>query len=516
MKSLDTIVVGNEAYRALQHDPELSPAAANTLAHVIHNAEPVYSKIGAQVCRELIEITGDDPDYTGGEYYVATYDALADTTNDEAVSDISRRALRRLLTQPSLAEMEAMYTTPAAAEIAPIDELAMDSTGSESALSAPPEPILREGEIERETTPELEPESETVLEDTPEPLTHQQRILADHELCQRVAAGDKEAATELLMQHQGIIRKYVNSAARLLRGGVMDYDDLYQETCIYILGKTAKYSLEKHNVRFTSYAGSFLDKRLRRIVDDQFAVYIPPDVQITINNIRRADEGRVGYRQGIMDEAQIAKEFDIREGAPTETGTRTTGTYRQAILLTRFMLSLDDGFGNHDNNSPGREYALDARMELKPVTSGEIPQPEDALEAAEIVKEIHAMLHTLSEREAGVIRLRFGLTDGEPRTLDEIGQVYGVTRDRIRQIESKAMSKLRHPIRSGKLRDYVIETDEERERIVALRKEREQELLKAKKEQDRQSAKSAAAGPEQPAATEDSEATRPEDYGQTA
>ena len=126
------------------------------------------------------------------------------------------------------------------------------------------------------------------------------------------------------------------------------------------------------------------------------------------------------------------------------------------------------------------------------------------------------MLHTLSEREAGVIRLRFGLTDGEPRTLDEVGQVYGVTNERIRQIESKAMSKLRHPIRSGKLRDYVIETDEERERIVALREERERELLKAKKEQDRQSAKSAAAGPEQPAATEDSEATRPEDYGQTA
>ena len=69
--------------------------------------------------------------------------------------------------------------------------------------------------------------------------------------------------------------------------------------------------------------------------------------------------------------------------------------------------------------------------------------------------QLQDVLHTLSEREAGVVRLRFGLTDGMPRTLDEIGQVYGVTRERIRQIESKTMSKLRHPSRSQVLRDYL-------------------------------------------------------------
>ncbi|MBI2699392.1 MAG: RNA polymerase subunit sigma [Mycobacterium sp.] len=69
--------------------------------------------------------------------------------------------------------------------------------------------------------------------------------------------------------------------------------------------------------------------------------------------------------------------------------------------------------------------------------------------------QLQSVLDTLSEREAGVVRLRFGLTDGQPRTLDEIGQVYGVTRERIRQIESKTMSKLRHPSRSQVLRDYL-------------------------------------------------------------
>ena len=79
----------------------------------------------------------------------------------------------------------------------------------------------------------------------------------------------------------------------------------------------------------------------------------------------------------------------------------------------------------------------------------------DAVSFTLLQDQLQDVLHTLSEREAGVVKLRFGLTDGMPRTLDEIGQVYGVTRERIRQIESKTMSKLRHPSRSQVLRDYL-------------------------------------------------------------
>ena len=82
-------------------------------------------------------------------------------------------------------------------------------------------------------------------------------------------------------------------------------------------------------------------------------------------------------------------------------------------------------------------------------------RPVDAVGFMLMQDQLTSVLQTLSEREAGVVRLRFGLTDGQPRTLDEIGQVYGVTRERIRQIESKTMSKLRHPSRSQVLRDYL-------------------------------------------------------------
>jgi RNA polymerase primary sigma factor len=92
---------------------------------------------------------------------------------------------------------------------------------------------------------------------------------------------------------------------------------------------------------------------------------------------------------------------------------------------------------------------------------GDFIEDSEAVVAVDVVSfslfqdKLHEVLRTFSEREAGVIRLRFGLTDGRPRTLDEIGQVYGVTRERIRQIESKTMSKLRHPSRSEILRDYL-------------------------------------------------------------
>jgi len=82
-------------------------------------------------------------------------------------------------------------------------------------------------------------------------------------------------------------------------------------------------------------------------------------------------------------------------------------------------------------------------------------QPVDAVTFTLLQEQLHSMLGTLSEREAGVVSMRFGLTDGQPKTLDEIGKIYGVTRERIRQIESKAMAKLRHPSRSNILRDYL-------------------------------------------------------------
>ena len=98
--------------------------------------------------------------------------------------------------------------------------------------------------------------------------------------------------------------------------------------------------------------------------------------------------------------------------------------------------------------------AVTARVIIRlPVGAGVVPA--DAVSFTLLQEQLHSVLDTLSEREAGVVSMRFGLTDGQPKTLDEIGKVYGVTRERIRQIESKTMSKLRHPSRSQVLRDYL-------------------------------------------------------------
>ena len=93
------------------------------------------------------------------------------------------------------------------------------------------------------------------------------------------------------------------------------------------------------------------------------------------------------------------------------------------------------------------------------IEDSEAVVPADAVSFTLLQEQLHAVLDTLSEREAGVVSMRFGLTDGQPKTLDEIGKVYGVTRERIRQIESKTMSKLRHPSRSQVLRDYLKQRD---------------------------------------------------------
>ena len=111
-------------------------------------------------------------------------------------------------------------------------------------------------------------------------------------------------------------------------------------------------------------------------------------------------------------------------------------------------LRLAVGQAEPHRDHPG--LALGQRIE-----DSEAIQPGEAVSFTLLQEQLHSVLDTLSEREAGVVSMRFGLTDGQPKTLDEIGKVYGVTRERIRQIESKTMSKLRHPSRSQVLRDYL-------------------------------------------------------------
>jgi RNA polymerase primary sigma factor len=132
---------------------------------------------------------------------------------------------------------------------------------------------------------------------------------------------------------------------------------------------------------------------------------------------------------------ELAKELDI-----------TSDKVRQLQQYDREAISLDQAIGDEGGSLLG-DFIEDS----------EAVGAVDAVSFTLLQGDLQSVLATLSEREAGIVRLRFGLTDGQPRTLDEIGHVYGVTRERIRQIECKAMAKLRHPSRSHALRDYYLD-----------------------------------------------------------
>jgi RNA polymerase primary sigma factor len=136
-----------------------------------------------------------------------------------------------------------------------------------------------------------------------------------------------------------------------------------------------------------------------------------------------------------------------REATPEELAKEMDITPEKVLEIQQYArepISLDQTIGDEGDSQLG-DFIEDSEAVVA----------VDAVSFTLLQDQLQSVLETLSEREAGVVRLRFGLTDGQPRTLDEIGQVYGVTRERIRQIESKTMSKLRHPSRSQVLRDYL-------------------------------------------------------------
>src|SRR5947208_13237072 len=169
------------------------------------------------------------------------------------------------------------------------------------------------------------------------------------------------------------------------------------------------------------------------MADQARTIRIPVHMVEVINTLGRL---RRDLLQGLGHERtsdELAREMDI-------TPERVLELQRYA----REPISLDQTIGEEGESRLG-EFIEDSEAVVA----------VDAVSFTLLQDQLQSVLATLSEREAGVVRLRFGLTDGQPRTLDEIGQVYGVTRERIRQIESKTMSKLRHPSRSQVLRDYL-------------------------------------------------------------
>jgi RNA polymerase primary sigma factor len=281
----------------------------------------------------------------------------------------------------------------------------------------------------------------------------EQQIQIDADLCERLLSGDPEAGQEFYNRYHRLARYFGNKAAAQCRGDVVDRDDLSQEVIMHFIEKASQYDATRHTT-FSTFASTFVDMKLRRVVDGQYGTHVPGNIATVLRQVHAINESRMKNRQSIMTDEEIAKQFDIPEG-PADDNYVTVGAIRQAILLTTYLGSIDHGFSPHADHSPGNEYIFDEMNSVRSVTSEDELSVEDQALRPATQKIVEEILETLTEREANVIRMRFGLFGEDPKTLNEIGQIHGLTREKIRQIESRTMSKLRHYYYNQNAEDYL-------------------------------------------------------------
>ncbi|MBR6559472.1 MAG: RNA polymerase sigma factor RpoD [Clostridia bacterium] len=251
----------------------------------------------------------------------------------------------------------------------------------------------------------------------------------ESDLAEKMEQGDEVAKNQLV---EANLRLVVSIAKRYVGKG-MFFLDLIQEGNLGLMKAVEKFDFKK-GYKFSTYATWWIRQAITRAIADQArTIRIPVHMVETIHRVSRYQ------RQLLQEYGREATDVELAE----KMGM-SIDKVREIMKIALDPVSLETPIGEEDDSHLGDFIPDD-----------DTPAPADAASYTMLKEQLAEVLHTLTEREEQVLKLRFGLEDGRPRTLEEVGQEFNITRERIRQIEAKALRKLRHPSRSKRLKDYL-------------------------------------------------------------